>query len=299
MRYVGVKETKSFEHTYESLPKFCSPDVIKNVASRQAAAWFKEAASQGQPLARLELGLMYQDGRGGLEIDLDQASTLLQEAAGQDEARAQFALGRLYAEGVARTADLPQALNWYTRAANLGHAEARRELGLMYARGLGVPANPNQANSWLTQAAEQGDSEAQIQLGHMQLQAIAVREREAQLDAPAMLAWFSKAAANGRTDALLQALSNFNPGEALKLLDQQTDWPKVTRDETRVRYLLQRDLIAPGLQAAMRLLADDAYRALPVAQQSALRQRLLGEWQFDPLQYQLLQPTQHWRELLI
>ena len=76
-------------------------------------------ARQGDPNAQLNIGLMYDTGRG---LDIDSR----------------------------------QAVYWYRRSAENGLAAAQYNLGLMYRDGQGVEQDVQQANSWLERAAEQG-----------------------------------------------------------------------------------------------------------------------------------------------
>ncbi|MCA3273862.1 MAG: sel1 repeat family protein [Roseomonas sp.] len=87
----------------------------------EAAAAYRRAAEQGNPVAQSKLGLMLQNG-----------------------------------QGVAR--DDAQAVQWYRRAADQGLAIAQNNLGYALATGRGVARDDAQAAQWYWRAAEQGMS---------------------------------------------------------------------------------------------------------------------------------------------
>ena len=72
---------------------------------KQAAFWFRKAAEQGYAEAQLILGLMYNEGQGGLEKDYSQAVAWFRKAAEQALAMAQYNLGVMYANGAGVTHD--------------------------------------------------------------------------------------------------------------------------------------------------------------------------------------------------
>ena len=82
---------------------------------KQAAAWYRKAADQGDALGQNNIGFMYQRGQGVPQ-------------------------------------DYSAALSWYRLAADQGHAHAQNNLGWMYFRGLGVPKDDVQAYMWFNLA---------------------------------------------------------------------------------------------------------------------------------------------------
>ncbi len=97
----------------------------EEVAARPAEAigWWREAASEGDPIAMVNLGVAY-------------------------------------ANGVGVEQDYAEAFNWYRKSAEKGHAAGQYGLGLMYQYGDGVPADPAEARRWYEKAAAQGDERA-------------------------------------------------------------------------------------------------------------------------------------------
>jgi len=92
-----------------------------------AARWFLKAAEQGNVEAQYNLGLLYGQNDGSVEILVDEA----------------------------------EAVRWYRKAAEQGLAAAQYKLGFAYHYGKGVLNNEAEATRWFRKAAEQGDEDAQ------------------------------------------------------------------------------------------------------------------------------------------
>jgi TPR repeat protein len=86
----------------------------------EAVKWYRRAAEQGNTDAQMRLGVMYEDGRGGLP---------------QDDA---------------------EAAKWYRKAAEQGNVDAQATLGFRYERGQGVSQDYVLADMWLSLAAAKG-----------------------------------------------------------------------------------------------------------------------------------------------
>ena len=81
-------------------------------SEREAAAWYRKAAQQGEVPAQLSLGLMYRDGRG-VSRNPARATFWLGQAARNGDAEAQLRLGEFYAAGgTGDTADPAEAYRW-------------------------------------------------------------------------------------------------------------------------------------------------------------------------------------------
>jgi uncharacterized protein len=57
--------------------------------------WYRLAADQGNPQAQYALARLHESGRGGLEVDIDQAALLYRQSATGGYAPASAALKRL------------------------------------------------------------------------------------------------------------------------------------------------------------------------------------------------------------
>jgi uncharacterized protein len=130
----------------------------------QALIWYRKAAEQGNTRAEYNIGLAYQDGES-VPKDAPQAMAWYLKAADQGDAIAQLNLAVMYDQGLGIPQDYPQAADWYRKAAEQGLAEAQYGLGFLYLNGNGVPKDDTQAATWMLNAAEQGETKAQYNLG--------------------------------------------------------------------------------------------------------------------------------------
>jgi TPR repeat protein len=106
---------------------------------------YRQAAGQGDLLARLRLGLFHE--RRGAR---DEALRWYRAAAEMDHPGACYRLGQLLAAGESQAAgDLVEAARWYRAAALSGHAQAQACLGLLYCDGRGVAQDDVLAHAWL------------------------------------------------------------------------------------------------------------------------------------------------------
>ncbi len=117
---------------------------------------WRPLARQGDASAQLNLGLMYDEGRG-IPRDYAEAASWYRMAAKQGDAKAQFKLGLKYDLGQGVPQDYSEAVKWYRMAAEQGYADALNNLGFMYDEGRGVPQDYVQAHLWYNLAAAQGD----------------------------------------------------------------------------------------------------------------------------------------------
>jgi hypothetical protein len=96
-----------------------------------------------------------------------QGSDELRTKANQGDAIAQLSLGVIYDQGQGVPQDYAEAVHWFRKAADQGHSLAQYLLGGMYYLGQGVPQDYIEASRWFQQAAEQGNTLAQSALGLM------------------------------------------------------------------------------------------------------------------------------------
>ena len=161
----------------------------------KAVDLYVKAAAQGHAAAQNHLGLVYAEGRG-VEQDDAKALEWFRKAAAQGHAAAQNHLGLVYAEGRGVEQDDAKALEWFRKAAAQGHAAAQNHLGLVYAEGRGVEQDDAKALEWFRKAAAQGHAAAQYHLGLVYAEGRGVEQDDAKA-----LEWFRKAAAQGHAAA--------------------------------------------------------------------------------------------------
>ena len=140
---------------------------------------WKPFAEQGDAIAQVLLGSMYQRGLG-VTKEYAEAVNWYRNAAEQGNAFAQSNLGVTYANGQGVTQDYAEAVNWYRKAAEQGYAGAQGNLGLMYYLGNGVIQNIVSAHMWLNIAASNGQEDAVKNRGFVQKKMTASQLEKAQ-----------------------------------------------------------------------------------------------------------------------
>ena len=95
----------------------------------------------------------------------DDALRIWQTLADQGDPNAQINLGAMYDNGKGVPEDPATAVEWYRLAALQGNRLAQYYLGLMYANGRGVALDVSAATEWYFKAAQQGFAKAQFNLG--------------------------------------------------------------------------------------------------------------------------------------
>ena len=122
--------------------------------------FWRARAEKGDALAQLNLGVMYENGRGVPEDDAE-AVRWFRLAAEQGNAFSQSNLGVKYLNGEGVPQDDAEAVRWWRLAAEQRYANAQFMLGVMYRFGTGVPEDNVLAYMWWNLAAAQGNENAQ------------------------------------------------------------------------------------------------------------------------------------------
>jgi S1-C subfamily serine protease len=119
---------------------------------------FKEAfnlwqtlAQNGDVRAQINLGTMYDSGRG-VDEDPVLAARWYLKAAQQGNYGAQYNMAVLYATGRGVPLDISASVEWYKKAAQQDFSIAQYDLGMLYATGAGVPQDTQLAVQWLYKA---------------------------------------------------------------------------------------------------------------------------------------------------
>ena len=117
---------------------------------------WRPLAEQGDASAQYNLGLLYTNGQGVPQDDV-QARRWFEKAAVQGGAQVQVTLGNFYIRGQGGPQDYLKALVLFRLAADQGDALAQMKLGVMYEDGKGVPQDFVQAYKWYYLASASGD----------------------------------------------------------------------------------------------------------------------------------------------
>ena len=128
----------------------------------RAAGLYEKAADRSR-WARAKIGAMYLSGTG-VPKDYAKALRWLQRASDEGDSTSHNNLGQMYEQGWGVQADYRKARDLYL-AALYGAPEARGNLESLYERDLGTPADPAEAAAWYRPGASAGIAEAQFKLG--------------------------------------------------------------------------------------------------------------------------------------
>lgn len=129
-------------------------DLYQNGNYQGALDLFHRAAEEGVVQAFIQIGLMYDFGRG-VRQDYLQARQWYSRAADKGDLRAIYLMGHMFEFGEGVAINLDMAYSWYLKAAQSGDASGRFEVGRMLV-GLGPDsARYREGVEWLRLAARQ------------------------------------------------------------------------------------------------------------------------------------------------
>ena len=123
-------------------------------------------ASKGNTEAFFGLGMAYDRGDLGLNIDPEEAFKWMMKAAKKGHAKAKNVIGVYYSQGIHVEKNMEEAIKWYRQSALAGNLVAQSNLGNQYYFGEGVKQDISQAVKWWSLAADQGYDHAQTRLGN-------------------------------------------------------------------------------------------------------------------------------------
>jgi len=86
----------------------------------EAVRWWKKAAKQGDTQAMFFLGIVYQQGRDGLLVDIKQSIKYFTDAAAKGEVGAMLSLGQIYSWGKGIPKNRSMTIKWYKKVVSSG-----------------------------------------------------------------------------------------------------------------------------------------------------------------------------------
>jgi TPR repeat protein len=161
-----------------------------------ARNFYTDLAIQGDRMAQLRLGVLYDEGKGGAN-DSREATRWYIVASAQGSSEAAYNLGRLYHDGRGVPQNFARAREWYYVATERGETKAAVNLGVMDASGEGRPRDYRKAIKWFLLAAQRGDDRAKNNIGTMYFNGQGVPR-----DLVRSHMWYNLAAAHGDPDAI-------------------------------------------------------------------------------------------------
>ena len=164
---------------------------------KETAKWFRKAADQGHAKAMYKMGLLYQDGQGVPQDDVEGARWFEKAASEEGLMEAIFVMGCLYRDGRGVEQNDVKAARCTKVAAQQGYAPAQYNLGSMFAKDLGTEQSHEWAARLFKLAAKQGHPEAQFALGIAYVDGRGVPESDTKA-----AKWFRRAADQGVEQAV-------------------------------------------------------------------------------------------------
>ena len=132
--------------------------ILRNNAQSWELA--RKSSGNGSRYGQLVLGVLYENGVGGVAQDYSQAVALYRLAAAQNFDLAQNILGCMYEEGSGVAQDHSEALRLYQLAAAQGLPSALYNFASCHQHGIGVRKNEAEAIHWYRRAQAAGVSNA-------------------------------------------------------------------------------------------------------------------------------------------
>jgi TPR repeat protein len=126
----------------------------------------KKAASERDPNAEFELGLLYLYGVI-VEQDTGKAIQWLHQSSDKDYSGSIFLYGYCLEQGYVEECGIEDAIEWYTRAANLKNLAAQYKLAIYFYEKGTVSGNFRDCFKWSVNGALAGDRECQYLLGNL------------------------------------------------------------------------------------------------------------------------------------
>ncbi|KAG0260128.1 hypothetical protein DFQ27_003737 [Actinomortierella ambigua] len=179
----------------------------------EVVRWCAKAANQGDPSGQVNLGWMYEIGRGVQHSDVE-AVKWYTKAASQGDPRGQFNLGWMYETGRGVKQSDFEAVKWYTKAAIQRNPNAQNKLGVMCNHGQGIEQSDAEAVNWFIKAASQGNPNAQFNLGCMYENGQGVEQSDVEA-----VKWFSNAASQGNPNAQNNLALMYETGRGVEQSD--------------------------------------------------------------------------------
>ncbi len=143
----------------------------------------KPLAEIGNEYARVTLAIVYLEGLGGVDANIEKGLSIIRDAAKNKYALAQTILGLLYLDGTYVKKHNKTSATWFLQAAISGFALAQYHIGKMYLDGIGINQSLDLAVYWIKQASSRGQMDAMKQLGIMYIQGRGVEQNESRGEA--------------------------------------------------------------------------------------------------------------------
>ena len=195
----------------------------KGVDHAKTKELFLKASEMGNPLAKMWIALLTNQGICGIREDKNEGERLAGEVIGevrrlaeQNDQEALNLLGYAYEIGLGVMENQEQAVACYRKAAVGGNIDAMDNLGRMYKDGKGVAQDGAQALAWFSKAVESGEASSMFHLATLYVNGVGVAQDDAQA-----VAWYRKAAEKGEPSGMRNLGVMYENGKGVPQDDAQ------------------------------------------------------------------------------
>ncbi len=160
----AVGRTKKLAQDGDSLAQYRFGHKLNFwLAAGESVDWLRRSADQGFSRASCALGVVYFDGKYGVEISEEKSMEWYRRGAEQEDTHCEYQSFFIYYHGLGGfPKDDELALEALVGAAHVGYMAAQYNLGLMYGYGwLGLEVDRAVADDWFRRAAAKGHEKAQ------------------------------------------------------------------------------------------------------------------------------------------
>lgn len=151
-------------------------DTTKTKNCYVAMEFYKRAIKAGSIDASMKLGDLYETKSDGWKVDYPAALALFKQAAAKNEPQAFVEIGKMYEYGRGVGRSPATAFVQFKKAAQLGSRVGKRKLGICYMHGFGTTKDYFQALKWLEIAAKAGDSYSEYYVGEFYYKGLGVEQ---------------------------------------------------------------------------------------------------------------------------
>ena len=122
----------------------------------KAFTYYEKAAKAGESWAQIKLGLFYDEGTHGCEVDHQTSFMWFKRSVDAGNPTAYCFVGLCYQDGEGVEKNIQEAIKYYNLAAENGDTDAMEKLGGIYFAGEGVPKDEEKSATWYKKAADSG-----------------------------------------------------------------------------------------------------------------------------------------------
>ncbi len=208
---IGAKDSEWLNEHGAAMFRLASE--IGDSKNKEEVREYRTSAEAGEPWAMFNLGVMYANGSGVEQSDVE-AVRWYRAGAEAGDSDAMFYLGVMYEDGSGVEQSDVEAVRWYRAGAEAGNTSAMIKLGVMYAIGSGVEWSDVEAVRWYRSGAKAGDAAAMFNLGGMYQHGRGVEQ-----SAVEAVRWYRAGAEAGDSSAMCNLGVMYEDGEGVTKSD--------------------------------------------------------------------------------